>query len=325
MKKLSQTEFLASNPATAKSLGLNDMPMNNAAQANVSPNGTDDSQGGVSPDEMKKVLHEIVNSANPEDCMPKIEELASKPMSDGKWTDKLNILYHACKMANNPRQRSVDQETGKKDPTPKELALKYIKELEPLEKDMTASAQVYNFKLSQKLTQKKKKTRGNPFRVLMGKVGKLLDHGIEKQDIVRYISKLNYWNKETIERAVEIVQEYNRKKEHKKETKNTSKKEVVKDVVEEIKTHGNKTASKVSTAAYDYTVKPNFKTRSTGELIYRAGFLLDLQVIDKNTKQGDFKEVADKKGAKEELQQIKAALKDRGMGPEELEKLGLGK
>jgi hypothetical protein len=322
MKKLSQTQFLASNPATAKSLGLDNMPMNNVAQENASPPGDTDSQGGVSPDEMKKVLHEIVNADNPEDCMPKIEAIASKPMNDGKWTEKLNILYHACKMANDPRQRSVDQDTGKMDPTPKELALRYIKELE---KNMTADAQVYNFKLSQKLTQKKKKTRGNPFRVLMGKVGKLLDHGIEKQDIVRYISKLNYWNKETIERAVQIVQEYNRKKEHKKQTKNTSKKDVVEDVVDEIKTHGNKTASKISTAAYDYTAKPNFKTRSTGELIYRAGFLLDLQVIDKNTKQGDFKEVADKKGAKEELQQIKAALKDRGMGPEELEMLGLGK
>ena len=313
MKKLSQTQFLASNPATAEQLGLNNQELNG------------ESEGGVTPEEMKKVLNEIINSDNPENCMPKIEELSSKSINDQKWIDRLNILYHACKMANNPRQRSVDQETGKKDPTPKELALKYIKEIEPLEKNMNADAQVYNFKLSQKITQKKKKTRGNPFRVLMGKVGKLLDHGIEKQDIVRYISKLNYWNKETIERAVEIVQEYNRKKEQKKTTKNTSKKEVVKDVMEEITTHGNKTASKISTAAYDYTAKPNFKTRSTGELIYRAGFLLDLQVIDKNTKQGDFKDVADKKGAKEELQQIKAALKDRGMGPEELEMLGLGK
>lgn len=313
MNKLSQTQFLASNPATAEQLGLNNQQMNG------------ESEGGITPEEMKKVLNEIINSDNPEDCMPKIEELSSKSINDQKWIDRLNILYHACKMANNPRQRSVDQETGKKDPTPKELALKYIKEIEPLEKNMNADAQVYNFKLSQKITQKKKKTRGNPFRVLMGKVGKLLDHGIEKQDIVRYISKLNYWNKETIERAVEIVQEYNRKKEQKKTTKDLSKKQVVKDVVDEIQTHGNKTASKISLAAYDYTVKPNFKTRSTGELIYRAGFLLDLQVVDKNTKQGDFKDVADKTGAKEELQQIKAALKDRGMGPEELEMLGLGK
>ena len=41
----------------------------------------------------------------------------------------------------------------------------------------------------------------------MGKVGKLLDHGVEKNDIVRYIAKLKYWNKETIERAVDIVKD----------------------------------------------------------------------------------------------------------------------
>ena len=67
------------------------------------------------------------------------------------------------------------------------------------------------------LTKKKKKTRGNPFRVLMGKVGKLLDHGIEKNDIVRYLAKLKFWNKETIERAVDIVRDYNKKKKSKED------------------------------------------------------------------------------------------------------------
>ena len=68
-----------------------------------------------------------------------------------------------------------------------------------------------------------------------------------------------------------------------------------------------------------------FKKRSTGELIARVCFLLDLQDYGKSTKQGDFKEAADKKGVAEELKQIKSALVDRGFDKEELSMLGLGK
>jgi hypothetical protein len=196
--------------------------------------------------------------------------------------------------------------------------------------------------------KKKKKTRGNPFRVLMGKVGKLLDHGVEKNDIVRYISKLKYWNKETIERAVDIVKEYNKKLEQGKDkdekpektadtvdlNKLVKEKEEVekktKDVEETVEKindteeKGNKNAS-VKIAALNYDAKPNFEKRSTPELIMRACFLMDLQDYSKTTKQGDFKDAADKKGVTEELKQIKAALTDRGFDKEELSNLGLGK
>ena len=52
---------------------------------------------------------------------------------------------------------------------------------------------------------------------------------------------------------------------------------------------------------------------------------MDLQDYTKTTKQGDFKDAADKKGVSEELKQLKAALKDRGFDKEELSNLGLGK
>ena len=75
----------------------------------------------------------------------------------------------------------------------------------------------------------------------------------------------------------------------------------------------------------NYDAKPNFEKRSTPELIMRACFLMDLQDYSKTTKQGDFKDAADKKGVSEELKQIKAALKNRGFDKEELSNLGLGK
>jgi hypothetical protein len=150
--------------------------------------------------------------------------------------------------------------------------------------------------------KKKKKTRGNPFRVLMGKVGKLLDHGVDKNDIVRYISKLKYWNKETIERAVDIVKEYNKKLEQGKDKDDETKK----------KANTVNLSESVKIAALNYDSKPNFEKRSTPELIMRACFLMDLQDYSKTTKQGDFKDAADKKGVSEELKQIRTALTNRG-------------
>jgi hypothetical protein len=184
----------------------------------------------------------------------------------------------------------------------------------------------------------------------MGKVGKLLDHGVEKSDIVRYISKLKYWNKETIERAVDIVKEYNKKLEQGKDKDEKPKKkanvvdldrlvekdqevkeekEDLKNTVKKINDTGEEDQAKkdvkVKTAALNYDSKPNFEKRSTPELIMRACFLMDLQDYSKTTKQGDFKDAADKKGVAEELKQIKAALTDRGFDKEELSNLGLGK
>ena len=101
----------------------------------------------------------------------------------------------------------------------------------------------------------------------------------------------------------------------------------IKETVEQIndtEEEAKKTAS-VKTAALNYDNKPNFEKRSTPELIMRACFLMDLQDYSKTTKQGDFKDAADKKGVTEELKKIKAALTDRGFDKEELSNLGLGK
>jgi hypothetical protein len=247
-------------------------------------------------------------------------------------------------MSNSNRTRTKDPITQELDPSYSDIANK-------IEQTYLSEAKnVYNNSKTAQV-KKKKKTRGNPFRVLMGKVGKLLDHGVEKSDIVRYISKLKYWNKETIERAIDIVKEYNKKLEQDKDKDEKSEKsektadtvdlgklvkqkeEVerkTKDVEETIEMindteeKGNKNAS-VKIASLNYDAKPNFEKRSTPELIMRACFLMDLQDYSKTTKQGDFKDAADKKGVSEELKQLKAALKDRGFDKEELSNLGLGK
>jgi hypothetical protein len=335
MNKLSQTEppqqsgpAMASNPAN----GINNIPLNGE---NIE---------GVTKDEMRQLIKKIKASDGNFSELSNEVTLTADKVQDNDLRHQLDKLSKALLMSNN-------NETRTKDPITKELDPSYSDIANKIEQTYLSEAKnVYNNSKTAQV-KKKKKTRGNPFRVLMGKVGKLLDHGVEKSDIVRYISKLKYWNKETIERAIDIVKEYNKKLEQDKDKDEKSEKsektadtvdlgklvkqkeEVerkTKDVEETIEMindteeKGNKNAS-VKIASLNYDAKPNFEKRSTPELIMRACFLMDLQDYSKTTKQGDFKDAADKKGVSEELKQLKAALKDRGFDKEELSNLGLGK
>jgi hypothetical protein len=334
MNKLSQmAPPLASNPAN----GINNIPLNGE---NVE---------GVTKNEMKQLMNRV-KSAN--DNFSELSDevtLIADRVQDENLRHQLYKLSKALLMSNNNKTRTKDPITQELDPSYSDIANKidetYLRE----------AKNVYNNSKTAQV-KKKKKTRGNPFRVLMGKVGKLLDHGVEKSDIVRYISKLKYWNKETIERAVDIVKEYNKKLEQGKDKDEKSEKskksektadtvdldklvrekedveKKTKDLEETIEkindteeTIESKKDVKVKTAALNYDSKPNFEKRSTPELIMRACFLMDLQDYSKTTKQGDFKDAADKKGVAEELKQIRAALTDRGFDKEELSNLGLGK
>jgi len=278
-----------------------------------------ESADGVTPEEMIKVLNEINQMDNfqgdtKNTIVPKLEDLLLK-LKDQEIKSKVSVIINALNMASDPRKQTTDPETGKRDPGPKELTqtlITIIKNKTPSENQNTMEnqsptentmASVYNHKTAQKVIKKKKKTRGNPFRVLMGKIGKLLDHGVGKSDIVRYIAKEDKWSNETIDKAVKIVMDYNKKRNQKKSSND----------------------SRVVTAAYDYTEKPNFEKRSTPELIFRVCYLLDLDDYSKTTRQGHGKDADSKKGVKEEISKIRQALTNRGMSKEEMDKLGFGK
>jgi hypothetical protein len=325
MNKLSQIQPpLASNPAN----GINNIPL--------SGNNVE----GVTKDEMRQLMNKVkASNDNFVELSNEVTVIADR-VQDKDLRHQLDKLSKALLMSNNNRTRTKDPITQELDPSYSDIANKIE------ETYLSEAKNVYNN--SKTAQKKKKKTRGNPFRVLMGKVGKLLDHGVEKNDIVRYISKLKYWNKETIERAIDIVKEYNKKLEQGKDKDEKSEKTAdvvdldklvdekedvekktkdIEETVEKIndtEEKANKTSS-VKIAALNYDAKPNFEKRSTPELIMRACFLMDLQDYSKTTKQGDFKDAADKKGVAEELKKIKAALTDRGFDKEELSNLGLGK
>jgi hypothetical protein len=143
----------------------------------------------------------------------------------------------------------------------------------------------------------------------MGQVGKLLDHGISKKDIVRYIAKKNMWNEETISKAVDVVTEYSKKKRAKE--KKFQDKEASSQI--NLKKYA---AKDIDGSIYD--VEPDFSKRSTAEFMARASWLNDLLDYGVRTPQGDGRKVANKDGVTAELNKIRAALTNRGFDKNEL-------
>ena len=300
--------------------GSNPSMAEQAGAANVQLNNTEDA---LTPKKFDELMAKIQNGQNDGAVRSEIEDamaVAKKP----ETKQKLQKVYNAINMNEKVEQQTIDPDTKKADPLPTELAKKYKEENEKLIRNTS----VYNHKKAQTALKPKKKTRGNPFRVLMGKVGKLLDHGIDKTEIVRFLGKLKYWNKETIERSVDIVRSYNKKKKRDTDKFNKSKSEqsdAKNEIKTELKEHkASSTNSMIKVADFDYDKDPDYSKSSTAELIMRVCYLSDLLVVDKNTKQGDFKDPVSKKGVSKKLADIKKALVDRGFDKEDLKNLGLG-
>jgi len=305
---------LASNPATAEKMGLNNQLLNGSDESGES--------NGLSPEELSEFLSKIVNGYKGEGMISELEQIVAKATND-EIIDSLKKIGNAEKFYQTNKTPITDPSTGKQDPKASEIATKLLEKIKPLIK----AKRMYNHRIAQTVERKKKKTRGNPFRVLMGKVGKLLDHGIEKNDIVRYLAKLKYWNTETVERAVDIVRDYNKKKKSKDDvSKSTSKKEVIKDVIEDTKNHKESSSTRYTkVAALDYDKAPDFTKKSTADLIMRVCYLLDVAEDTKSTIQiKDMDKNVDKKSAKSQLKDIRIALEKRGFDKDDLSNLGLG-
>ena len=295
---------IASNPAS----GINNIDLN-VAGADGAGMGSDSS--GVTKKEMISLLQKVVHAESEtlKECKTDLEEIIER-ITRPEYKKRVSQIITAIDMAQDPRKKTKDPSTGQYDPTAQELASRMMRKLSHLENEEehknqhTAGNKAMSFNNREAQVKKKKKTRGNPFRVLMGKVGKLLDHGIEKKDIVRYLAKQKFWGNETIERAVDIVRDYNKKK------KNDSKDD--KEVKEEKKDKKASTDVYIKTAGLDYDAETDWEKRSTAELIYNA-YYLDGVLEDKDS--------ASKENASAELKKIKTELKKRG---ESLEDLDLG-
>lgn len=275
--------------------------------------GQNDTSGqmSMSEDDLLKILDDISNITNTSDKEKYIPKIDNAIKNFDQYYQDLNAIKET--LQNNtggPITKNLDD--GKPLPTGPKLA----KELSSRIRSMkTSNVKVFNLHRYAAKSQRsreerdKKKTRGNPFRVLMGQVGKLLDHGISKKDIIRYIAKKNMWNEETISKAVDVVSDYSKKK-RKKEKKFQEK--------EAFYNESNQRTAAIDAKVSIYDVDPDFTKRSTAELMARATWLKDLMDYGVNTPQGDSRKVADKNGASAELRQIREALKLRGFEENEL-------
>ena len=177
--------------------------------------------------------------------------------------------------------------------------------------------------------KKKKKTKANPFRVLMGMVGKLLDHGVPKPTVVRHVTKNTSFDEPTVDRAVDIVREYNRKQQRQddmgvdvemEEGKSPEKRET-----EAVFNYARYVAAQKAASAGEsrelYEAEPQWDKRSTAELFARLAWLNSLMGYDANSRLGDGKKAADKQGANAQMDKITSELQRRGFNQEEIDSL----
>ncbi len=152
--------------------------------------------------------------------------------------------------------------------------------------------------------QREKGKKSNPFRVLMGIVGKLLDHGWSSTDIVRHVKRHTKFNKETIQKCVKIVQDRERSKSRLETQSSFNLNSMVK-----------KAQSDISEDLGTYSVKAEFQKRSTRELMMRLFYLSECKNFDsssENWEKGDISSV------ESELILVKSALAKRGYTQEDI-------
>jgi hypothetical protein len=177
--------------------------------------------------------------------------------------------------------------------------------------------------------KKKKKTKANPFRVLMGMVGKLLDHGVPKPTVVRHVTKNTSFDEPTVDRAVDIVREYNRKQQRRDDVEpeidmEQGEKPEKRDVDATFNYVKYVKAQKASSAGESrelYNAEPQWEKRSTAELFSRLGWLNSLMGYDSGMPMGDGKKAADKQGANGQIDKITSELQRRGFNQEEIDSL----
>lgn len=247
--------------------------------------------GGITIDELIQILEHCLHGGNAESIVPHLESARSR-VQHPEYSKRLGNIIGAFQVPDrNMLMVAKDPDSGKPYPNSKQLIQELLNDLKR-HKKMSETAFNFN-KYSQQSPNRKKKTRGNPFRVLMGKVGKLLDHGLEKREIVRYLLKEKIWNEETISKAVKIVKEYNKKK-HRRVHKN------------------HKEAQTLPNTAQDWPrLEVDFSKRSNAELITSLCWLNSLDKMDS-------KEVADRAGVKTMIRKIKSTLNERGMSDDDL-------
>lgn len=245
----------------------------------------------ITLEELISALEKTLRQNDHKVITSELESLRSR-VQHPAYSERLSHIINAFAIPNSVGGTVVkDPISGKPYPNSKKILQDFINELKGHQKMSSSKFNLQKF--AQETTEKKKKKRGNPFRVLMGKVGKFLDHGLSKREIVRTLLKENIWDEKMIANAVDIVKDYNKKKKNKPEN--------------------TKIAQTLMFEAPDWIqLSPDYNKRSTPELVTALTWLTSLDKM---------KEVDDRSNVKSKIRAIKEALLKRGATQEYIEEL----
>jgi hypothetical protein len=256
----------------------------------------------ITLDELIKTLKHLVSIDDPDVTQRETYRMSSL-CQNPDHAMKLIQISKSCNFKDPKRGgKAKDPVTGAEYPNTSELLQDFISTLEKTN-NMNQRSGSTSFNMASFAQKgeddKKKKKRGNPFRVLMGQVGKLLNHGLEKRDIVRTLTKKGMFDEKMIAKAVDIVKEYNKKKHRKKSTAQTLP----------------------NTAEEWPTMDTDYSKRSTAELVTSLCWLNSLDKINLKKHSFDHSKVEDRTGVKTKIRKIKSVLTERGMSADEINKL----
>ena len=307
----------------AENIPLNDLAQQQQQQGqNFSP--AENNQTGANIENVKDLLNEIIGNTNPDITeRKKIQSDISNikgQVQDPAIATQLHNLEGAIASNSNPDRLTRDLTTGEEERSAQDLAQDILDLVENMENKKQDTAEQNITTAAKKSPANeyapKKKTRGNPFRVLMGQVGKLLDHGMNKRDIIKYLLRKKYWGEDMISKAVDIVKDYNKKKKRKPAKKEASFN--LNKYAQMIDTNETELANKIPFKSdNDAGITPDWTKRSTAELFARIQWLNSLRAYASDTHR-ETDDVADIKGAATQQKQIKTELKKRGFTAKEI-------
>jgi len=312
-------------------------------------NGSSIQDEGPEDNELQEIIGDILYESSNNKDESKIKNIASRAMNinlpkefSGQDDLAKMVLALGRRASENQNTALKNLETGKKEQSISNLASSIAKmagwdieslindakqrEENSIDQDQTNFVPIkiskkrtpVNIEREEEVEEKEKedpaskRKKGNPFKVLMGLVGKMLDHGMGKREIVRKIMKQenNKWKHETIEKCVKVVKDA-RKKETRKKLSSTN--------FNFYKYSQNKNNTEKRESIYD--IHRNIKLMSTMELISRMGYLNAVSSFDAgllNENNPGNKQLKDKQYVKD-LAQVKNELSNRNYSKEQIE------
>lgn len=281
-----------------------------------------ESQRGASDEEVSAIAKTATNSIVPPELVSGNDDLASLISALGRRANEdpskttRNLATDEMENSIADLARDIAEQASSVDPTWGEKAL-----LDEAAKRKSGGTRTAGRKGDPE-EQKKKKTSGNPFRVLMGLIGKMLDHGMKKGEIVRKVLKQrnNSWQRETVQKCVDIVKDYSRREHRKKSEEATAMASNTfnprRYAQRQLAVRGGEQSRP---SVYDVT--RDVGLMSTQELLLRYAYLSEAKKGRGANENNPGNRDVDTGKVRSELKTVAAEIRKRGIAKEDLEGL----